>query len=53
MARLDEHLERLEREVTARGGTVHWARDADEANAIVTDLVRATGATRSSRSSRW
>ena len=44
MARLDEHLERLEREVTARGGVVHWARDADEANRIVTDLVRATGA---------
>ena len=35
MARLDEHLERLEREVTARGGIVHWARDANEANAIV------------------
>jgi L-lactate dehydrogenase complex protein LldF len=45
MAHLDEHLERLEREVTARGGTVHWARDAVEANRIVTDLVRATGAT--------
>jgi L-lactate dehydrogenase complex protein LldF len=44
MARLDEHLERLEREVTARGGTVHWARDANEANAIVTRLVRETGA---------
>ncbi|MGY1743051.1 MULTISPECIES: LutB/LldF family L-lactate oxidation iron-sulfur protein [unclassified Blastococcus] len=44
MARLDEHLEELERQVTARGGTVHWARDAAEANAIVTDLVRATGA---------
>ena len=44
MARLDEHLERLEREVTARGGIVHWARDANEANRIVTDLVRATGA---------
>jgi L-lactate dehydrogenase complex protein LldF len=43
MARLDEHLERLEREVVARGGTVHWARDANEANAIVTRLVRATG----------
>jgi len=43
MARLDEHLERLEREVTARGGTVHWARDATEANAIVTRLVRSTG----------
>jgi L-lactate dehydrogenase complex protein LldF len=44
MARLDEHLERLEREVTARGGVVHWARDANEANRIVTELVRATGA---------
>lgn len=44
MARLDEHLLRLEREVTARGGTVHWARDANEANQIVTDLVRAAGA---------
>src|SRR5690606_20490051 len=37
------HLERLEREVTARGGTVHWARDAREANEIVTGLVRKAG----------
>ncbi len=44
MARLDEHLLRLEREVTARGGQVHWARDANEANRIVTGLVRAAGA---------
>ena len=44
MARLDEHLVLLERRVTERGGTVHWARDAAEANRIVTDLVRATGA---------
>ena len=43
MARLDEHLQRLEEQVTARGGVVHWARDANEANAIVTELVRATG----------
>jgi len=43
MAQLDVHLERLEQAVTARGGTVHWARDANEANAIVTRLVRATG----------
>ncbi|AEA26196.1 iron-sulfur cluster binding protein [Pseudonocardia dioxanivorans CB1190] len=43
MARLDEHLERLEAEVTRRGGAVHWARDAEEANAIVTRLVAATG----------
>src|SRR3954451_10449069 len=44
MARLDELLVELERQVTARGGTVHWARDAEEANAIVTRLVQATGA---------
>ncbi|WP_251078680.1 LutB/LldF family L-lactate oxidation iron-sulfur protein [Frankia sp. AiPa1] len=43
LARLDEHLVRLEEEVTARGGQVHWARDAAEANSIVTELVRATG----------
>src|SRR3954466_5196311 len=43
MARLDEHLVALEERVTARGGTVHWARDATEANEIVTRLVQATG----------
>ncbi|WP_129338016.1 lactate utilization protein B [Cellulomonas endophytica] len=44
MARLPELLERLEESVTARGGVVHWARDAAEANRIITDLVRAAGA---------
>ena len=44
MARLPELLEQLEDQVTAAGGVVHWARDASEANRIVTDLVRATGA---------
>ncbi|HEY6763049.1 MAG TPA: LutB/LldF family L-lactate oxidation iron-sulfur protein [Baekduia sp.] len=44
MRDLAEHLEELERSVTARGGTVHWARDAAEANAIVAGLVRAAGA---------
>jgi L-lactate dehydrogenase complex protein LldF len=44
MRHLDTHLLRLEAEVQARGGTVHWARDAAEANQIVTRLVRATGA---------
>jgi L-lactate dehydrogenase complex protein LldF len=43
LARLPELLERFEAAFTARGGRVHWARDADEANGIVTDLVRATG----------
>jgi L-lactate dehydrogenase complex protein LldF len=43
MARLPELLEELERNVIARGGQVHWARDAAEANEIVTRLVQATG----------
>ncbi|NTW41057.1 MAG: lactate utilization protein [Cellulomonadaceae bacterium] len=43
MANLPELLVQLEEQVTSRGGTVHWARDAAEANAIVTELVRATG----------
>ncbi|MBP0451569.1 lactate utilization protein [Kitasatospora sp. RG8] len=38
---LDRYLVQLEEAVTAAGGTVHWAADADEANAIVTRLVRA------------
>ncbi|MFC7340480.1 LutB/LldF family L-lactate oxidation iron-sulfur protein [Saccharopolyspora griseoalba] len=43
LSNLDTYLERFEAAVTEAGGTVHWARDADEANRIVTDLVRATG----------
>lgn len=43
LARLPELLEELERNVTSAGGTVHWARDAAEANRIVADLVHATG----------
>jgi L-lactate dehydrogenase complex protein LldF len=46
MARLPELLEELEQRVTEAGGVVHWAADANEANAIVTRLVRATGADR-------
>src|SRR6185436_7612120 len=44
LARLPELLPELERNVTAAGGVVHWARDAAEANAIVVGLVRAAGA---------
>jgi len=43
MAHLPELLEQLEERVVAAGGVVHWAADANEANQIVTDLVRATG----------
>ncbi|MFG2077907.1 lactate utilization protein B [Nonomuraea maritima] len=42
---LDRYLIQLEEAVTRAGGTVHWARDAAEANRIVTDLVKATGET--------
>ncbi len=44
LARLDEVLVELEASVEAAGGVVHWARDAAEANEIVTALVRAEGA---------
>ena len=44
MRHLDEHLEQLEASVTAAGGTVHWARDAAEANAIVAGWSREDGA---------
>ncbi|CCW13146.1 predicted L-lactate dehydrogenase, iron-sulfur cluster-binding subunit YkgF [Rhodococcus aetherivorans] len=43
LGRLPELLIELEAAVVARGGVVHWAADATEANAIVTDLVRKTG----------
>ena len=41
---LDGLLVQLEEAVTRAGGTVHWARDALDANEIVTALVHATGA---------
>jgi L-lactate dehydrogenase complex protein LldF len=44
LARLDTLLLQLEESVTARGGVVHWARDAAEANRIVLDLCRAEDA---------
>ena len=40
---LDDYLEQFERNATARGAHVHWARDAREATQIVTSLVQATG----------
>jgi L-lactate dehydrogenase complex protein LldF len=43
MRHLDVHLEQLEERVTATGGQVHWARDAQEANAIVARLTREAG----------
>jgi L-lactate dehydrogenase complex protein LldF len=45
MARLPELLEQLEASVQVAGGQVHWARDGAEANAILTGIVKAHGAT--------
>jgi L-lactate dehydrogenase complex protein LldF len=44
LATLPEQLERLEASVTRAGGTVHWARDGAEANAIVAGIARGHGA---------
>jgi L-lactate dehydrogenase complex protein LldF len=44
MATLPEQLERLEAAVGRAGGTVHWARDGTEANAIVAGIARGEGA---------
>jgi L-lactate dehydrogenase complex protein LldF len=41
LAHLDEHLVALEASLTARGATVHWARDAGEACAIVASVAKA------------
>jgi L-lactate dehydrogenase complex protein LldF len=43
LARLPELLTRFEAAATAAGARVHWARDAAQACAVVTGLVRATG----------
>ena len=42
---LDHYLTEFERNATAKGAQVHWARDATEANTIVADLIKATGQT--------
>ena len=42
-ARMGELLVQFEDSVIARGGHVHWARDAAEANEIITSLIQAEG----------
>ncbi|MBV9330226.1 MAG: lactate utilization protein, partial [Alphaproteobacteria bacterium] len=44
IANLDRLLETFEAAVVARGGHVHWARDAEEARAAVLSILRETGA---------
>ena len=43
LANLPELLEQFERNFTAAGGHVHWARSATEANQIALDLIREQG----------
>ena len=42
LADLDRHLETLANSVERRGGTVHWAADAAEAQQIIIDIIRDT-----------
>lgn len=41
---LDELLVQFEASVVLRGGTVHWARDAGEARALILGILQAAGA---------
>ena len=41
---LDEYLQQLEESVTRAGGEVHWARDAEEANRIISGIIKDKGA---------
>lgn len=43
IANLDRYLEELEKNVRRAGGQVHWARDAEEASAIITGLASKNG----------
>jgi L-lactate dehydrogenase complex protein LldF len=45
LTNLAQYLEQFERNATANGMVVHWARDAAEHNQIVYDIVAARGAT--------
>lgn len=46
LAHLDVYLERFESQVSAQGGQVHWAEDADAANRLITDICRKAEAKR-------
>jgi L-lactate dehydrogenase complex protein LldF len=45
LTHLADYLEKFERNATANGMVVHWARDAAEHNQIVFDILSARGAT--------
>ncbi len=44
LSHLDTMLESFERAVAARGGHVHWARDAKEAREIIAGILKTAGA---------
>jgi L-lactate dehydrogenase complex protein LldF len=44
LAHLDEQLLQLEESVTRAGGVVHWARNGEDANRIVSEVVHGHGA---------
>lgn len=44
LAHLDQYLLQLEEQVTAHGGVVHWAADADQATRIVLRIAQDVGA---------
>jgi L-lactate dehydrogenase complex protein LldF len=44
LTHLDSYLERLEQQVSAAGGQVHWAPDAEAARRIVLDIAARHGA---------
>jgi L-lactate dehydrogenase complex protein LldF len=44
LTHLDTLLEQYERAVTARGGQVHWARDAKEARDLILQILKDAGA---------
>ena len=43
LAHLDRYLEQLEAQVTAAGGIVHWAQDAEAARRLIVQLVTSRG----------
>jgi L-lactate dehydrogenase complex protein LldF len=45
MRNLDKYLLQLEESVQRAGGSVHWAKDAEDANRIITGLVKEKGET--------
>ena len=46
LSHLDYYLEQFEKQVSASGGVVHWAENAEQACRIVVDLCRNAGARR-------